>query len=356
MEYEEVNVAMNCALDLMLRLPPQQARRNLRQIGTLCPQLRQDLEVAVDKPLPLAWDHHAGKHFLLCDFNREGSSHRSPWSNSYFPPLPVESTRFGAGGTTSVYPPSHLRTVELVANQVFAEYAQLYYTRAVSSVYVLELRQGFALIVLFKNSGGKGGASGFVGCWDSVHAVEVSCPDDGTGRVEYTLSSSVMLWLARCPPHTDPESVTRSPPHTDPQGATSSHVTLNLGGVLSRQRKLNCRMPCQSPVDPLVTAKAHLAVIGPLIEDVETQMCNSLRDVYFWRTKDVLSRWLRDQEPRQCGVKLTRTVSLPHQTRPSLQSLLRQPPESKCLTALPPPNSNREPPQYVYAFERSQQS
>ena len=29
-----------------------------------------------------------GRDFLLCDYNRDGDSYRSPWSDKYFPAIP----------------------------------------------------------------------------------------------------------------------------------------------------------------------------------------------------------------------------------------------------------------------------
>ena len=39
-----------------------------------------------------------GKDYLLCDYNRDGDSYRSPWSNEYDPPIedgsiPSDKTR-----------------------------------------------------------------------------------------------------------------------------------------------------------------------------------------------------------------------------------------------------------------------
>nr|AAI35684.1 capzb protein [Xenopus tropicalis] len=77
---------LDCALDLMRRLPPQQIEKNLSDLIDLVPSLCEDLLSSVDQPLKIARDKVVGKDYLLCDYNRDGDSYRSPWSNKYDPP------------------------------------------------------------------------------------------------------------------------------------------------------------------------------------------------------------------------------------------------------------------------------
>jgi capping protein beta len=78
---------LDCALDLMRRLPPSQTEQNLTGLIDLVPDLVEDLLSAVDQPLKVAHDKSAKRDYLLCDYNRDGNSYRSPWSNKYDPPL-----------------------------------------------------------------------------------------------------------------------------------------------------------------------------------------------------------------------------------------------------------------------------
>ena len=65
----------------------------------------------------------------------------SPWTNTYDPPL-----------DDGVMPPTHLRAIEVEANEVFKSYMTAYYESGASSVYCWELDddQSFAACVLFK--------------------------------------------------------------------------------------------------------------------------------------------------------------------------------------------------------------
>lgn len=67
---------LDCALDLMRRLPPQQIEKNLSDLIDLVPDLCEDLLSSIDQPLKVASDKKVGKDYLLCDYNRDGDSYR----------------------------------------------------------------------------------------------------------------------------------------------------------------------------------------------------------------------------------------------------------------------------------------
>lgn len=138
---------------------------------------------------------------------------RSPWSNTYDPPLEDGSM-----------PSERLRKLEIDANHAFDQYRELYFEGGVSSVYLWDLDHGFAAVILIKKAGD--GSKKIKGCWDSIHVVEVQ--EKSTGRTaHYKLTSTAMLWL-----------------QTNKHGSG----TMNLGGSLTRQvsssirhvRSLNC--------------------------------------------------------------------------------------------------------------------
>ena len=118
------------------------------------PSLCEDLLSSIDQPLKVAKDKASKRDFLLCDYNRDGDSyrhappqphdthvtqHRSPWSNTYEPPIDDGAT-----------PSPRLRELEVQANQAFDTYRELYFEGGVSSVYLWDLEHGFAGVVLLK--------------------------------------------------------------------------------------------------------------------------------------------------------------------------------------------------------------
>lgn len=285
---------MDCALDLMRRLPPQQIEKNLSDLIDLVPGLCEDLLSSVDQPLKIARDKEMGKDYLLCDYNRDGDSYRSPWSNTYDPPLEDGSM-----------PTERLRKLEIDANHAFDQYRDMYFEGGVSSVYLWDLDHGFAGktfafpehsirstcdylicfgsgVILIKKAGD--GSNKIKGCWDSIHVVEVQ--EKSTGRnARYKLTSTAMLWL---------------------QTNKAGSGTMNLGGSLTRQvgvgnivplppsgslelGKFNCRA-FQTEQDSSVTESSpHIANIGRMVEDMENKIRNTLNEIYFGKTKDIVN-------------------------------------------------------------------
>lgn len=148
---------------------------------------------SVDVPLSIAQCKDSGKDYLCCDYNRDGDSYRSPWSNKYYPQPEDDEDQ------PPPYPSSILRQLEIKANDAFDIYRDLYYEGAgVSSVYFWDtaedeeaeedLSNGFAGVVLFKKE-----TSDQSGKWDSIHVLEV-VPETKT-RSTYKLTTSVILDL-----------------------------------------------------------------------------------------------------------------------------------------------------------------
>lgn len=243
---------MDCALDLMRRLPPQQIEKNLSDLIDLVPSLCEDLLSSVDQPLKIARDKDMGKDYLLCDYNRDGDSYRSPWSNTYDPPLEDGSM-----------PSERLRKLEIDANHAFDQYREMYFEGGVSSVYLWDLDHGFAGVILIKKAGD--GSKKIKGCWDSIHVVEVQEKTSGRSA-HYKLTSTAMLWL-----------------QTNKPGSG----TMNLGGSLTRQVENDASVSEASP---------HIANIGRMVEEMENKIRNTLNEIYFGKTKDIVNG-LRSVQP-----------------------------------------------------------
>ena len=91
-------------------------------------------------------DEVEGKEFLKCEYNKDGDSYRSPWTNQYFPP-------FDPSEEQPTYPTGELLEMEVKANEVFNRYAKLYYDWDFhTSVYFFDTRldNGFGSCWLVK--------------------------------------------------------------------------------------------------------------------------------------------------------------------------------------------------------------
>ena len=94
------------------------------------------------------------------------------------------------------------------------------------------------------------------GAWDSIHVFEVQ---ERGRNAHYKLTSTIMLYMLT---------------------NTQSLGDMNLSGSMNRQIEQDY------PVDD---ASAHIVNIGRMVEDMETKMRNSLQEVYFGKTKDIVN-------------------------------------------------------------------
>lgn len=237
---------LNCALDLMRRLPPADVEDNLEGLIDLAPDLCEELLSAVDQPLKIAHDAEAKRDYLKCDYNRDADSYRSPWSNKYDPPLDDGSM-----------PSPQLREIEVQANEVFDIYRDLYFEGGISSVYLWDQKgsPGFAACILFKKTQDQSKkGQPMRGTWDSIHVVEVN---DKGKTASYTLTSTVMLSL---------------------ETKTESTGTVNLAGSLVRRAEQDFPVDKDNP---------HVTNIGRMVEEMEIKLRQTLETIYFGKTKTV---------------------------------------------------------------------
>ncbi|KAK3716677.1 F-actin-capping protein subunit beta [Vermiconidia calcicola] len=253
----------DAALDLLRRLPPSSTQKNLNGIISLRPELEEDLLSSVDVALTSRRCTKSGRDYLCCDYNRDGDSYRSPWSNEFEPPIEPEDA-------ADLIPHGRVRRMEESLNAGFDVYRELYYEGGISSAYLWALDEGFAGVVLFKKASSAGGSAG-KGGWDSIHVLEVN--ESATKRsAHYKLTSTVILDL----------------------GMSSAAVdSLELAGNLTRQTQQD--LPLNGLRDAEVE-QGHMSNIGRMVEDMETRMRNLLQEVYFGKAKDVVGD-LRSIQP-----------------------------------------------------------
>lgn len=257
----------DAALDLLRRLDPTKVKTNLINLINLEPDLAEDLLSSVDSQLTVQRDPEvSNKEYLCCDYNRDIDSYRSPWSNKYFPALNEDDLK------ESPFPNDQLRKLEVMCNDSFEIYKDLYYEGGISSVYLWNLEDessdtgdsetDFAGVVLFKK--------GNVGDWDSIHVLEVTHSSDSESsegtEYNYKITTTIILHL---------------------EG--KDNIDIKLAGNLTRQTERNVMV--NDLTDNLESIHIeHLTNIGNMIEDIETQMRNSLEIVYFEKTRDIFQQ------------------------------------------------------------------
>ncbi|WVR05458.1 hypothetical protein IAU60_002474 [Kwoniella sp. DSM 27419] len=258
----DADLTFDSLLDLLRRLPPTRIEDNVNALCDIVPDYADDLLGNVDQPLKLLNDEASGKYFLGCDYNRDGDSFRSPWSNSYLPQA--------TGGPT---PSTRLRELEVSLNAAFDTYREMYYEGGTSSVYLWDLEDdpaqskemSFAGVVLMKKTLASSSEAETApqGSWDSLHVFE--CHERGRSA-KYKLTSTVMLVLD-----------TKTLANVD-HGQGKGGVTLS--GSMTRQNEVDY---------PLTNTAGHIPNIGRMVEDMEIKMRNLLSSVYFGKTKDVIN-------------------------------------------------------------------
>ncbi|KAF9533895.1 F-actin-capping protein subunit beta [Crepidotus variabilis] len=255
-------------LDLMRRLPPTRTEENVQALVNICPDEADELLQSVDQPLQVMVDRATGREYLACDYNRDGESYRSPWSNEYDPPL-----------DDGAVPSSKMRKIEIQANEAFDTYREMYYEGGVSSAYLWDPEDpsggsNFAGVVVIKKTMTPATPLEPSGSWDSIHVFETV---ERGRQAHYKLTSTIMLQL-----------LTRKSSDNDKPNSTSEKKGpdgLKRDGEVS----LSGSMTRQSEQDwPLQDSSSHISNIGRMIEEMEIKMRNLLQEVYFGKTRDVV--------------------------------------------------------------------
>lgn len=242
---------LTAALNLMRRMPPAQVENSLAGLIELVPELTDDLLNNVDQPLKVAEDPEKGEKYIECDYNRDGDSHRSPWSNKYFHPA-----------TNGFLPNKQLREMEVVANHIFNTYRQLYFEGGVSSVYFFETDEdsqeafGACFLIHKDVDAGKALDKGF---WDSTHVFDVRPDPNNKDKFIYTMTTTVMVSMGL---------LNDKIGDVDLSGSMTKHETQSL---------------------KLDKDDTHISNMGTMLEKMELRIRNTIEGVYIQKTREIVN-------------------------------------------------------------------
>jgi capping protein beta len=155
----------------------------------------------------------------------------------------------------SIQPPEELRKLEVIANDAFDSYRELYYEGGTSSCWFwVTPDNGWACCVAIKKDSDKPDCRG---TWSSVHVVDISMGVDADGNTAatYVLTATVMLSFAA-------------------SNASSS----NLAGKLTQRAKNTCAFESNL---------SHVQNIGSLIEAVEKRLLVQMEEVCFGKINEI---------------------------------------------------------------------
>jgi len=240
----------NSVYNLMRRLPTQHTTKSLSAVMSVAPELADDILPNIDEPLRVVKDTSTGRDFVICDYNRDGDSYRSPHSNKYFDPDTGRQTN------NDFFPSDELRSLEIAANNVFDRYRDQYFQGGLSSVYYFDCDEGFgAAWLIHKEVPGVDTLK--KGWWDSSHIFDVQ-PTGVPNQYKYTLTSTVLISM-------------------NLEEAATGEV--DLSGSLSMQI-----------TKTRLTDKftGHIQNMGPMLEEQESLLRNRIEVIYIQKTREIL--------------------------------------------------------------------
>jgi len=157
-----------------------------------------------------------------------------------------------------------------------------YYEGGVSSVYLWDLEDGgFAGVVLFKKTMAPSSNQEPSGSWDSIHVFESA---ERGRQAHYKLTSTVMLQLTTY--QTEEEGGDNEKKN---DGSAGSGKNKNIQRKRKGEITLSGSMTRQHEQDwPIQDPSSHITNTGRMIEEMEIKMRNSLQEVYFGKTRDIV--------------------------------------------------------------------
>jgi len=242
---------LTSCFNLTRRLPPSKVENSLSGLIDLVPDLVDELYTQVDTPLEVVMDTSVNKEFVVCDYNRDEDSHRSPHSNKYFPAM----------SDPGFTPSAKLRDMELSANRLFDNYRELYFEGGHSSVYFFETdgaesdNSFGACWVIHKDILPDGSME--KGWWDSTHVFEVE--PKGDGKSTYKLTTTVMVSLVL---------------KDEKVGG------VDLSGLRTQQTTKDCKVSGDM---------SHVSNMGEMLEQAEQRVRNAVEGIYIQKTRQVVN-------------------------------------------------------------------
>ena len=159
-----------------------------------------------------------------------------------------------------IQPPEELRQLELIANEAFDSFRELYYEGGTSSCWFwVTPDNDWACCVAIKKESDKLDCPG---TWNSVHVVDISMGSDAKGKsaATYKLTTTVMLGMA---------------------ASNAAIGSSNLSGTLTRR---------EEKVSPFESNLSHVQNIGSMIEAMEKRMLLQMEEVYFGKTNEIMGK------------------------------------------------------------------
>ena len=261
--------ANDAAHDLLRHVQPKDIEDRMYDVINLNEDLMDDLLSTIDVPLKVATDS-SQKEFIKCDYNRDGDSYRSPYTNKYYPPL-----------SDGQLPPPDLRKMEELGNKGFQRYLQQYFGSGVISCYCWEIDTDVFGIGIFVKKDLDGSThnnkslKGTISCSDVFEVSRV-----GGNQFQYSLVSSVILTLS----------------------IGTKFEPLTISGSLADQlvEKRNADGPFR-----------HMVNAGQMVEKTASKFMSKVKQIYISKMQEIFSYMKSSSFGSSAGAPLAGGVPLP---------------------------------------------
>jgi len=254
---KETDGLLKC-IEVMNCLPPKDAEQDLFRLTYMIPMedradYEENLFQKVDLPLKTKTCSKTGKNFIAGEYNRDGDSHRSPWSNVYEPAID--------GG---LKPSEDLRALEERFNAIFDLYRHQYFNKlGTSSVVVFSIgksdSKSFAVTCCVKKELSPNDKNPDDGDWNSTHVV--SCTKQSGERFEYKCISSLLLTIS--------------------VGNKGLLGDASLSGTVQSEKTVI------EAVGDKDMIQSHVMNIGKLVEEQETNLRGKISSIYFGKCNSI---------------------------------------------------------------------
>lgn len=244
------NSSSDAAHDLLRHVQPKDIETKLKCVCKLNSSLIEDLLSTIDVPLKIGVDPTNGMKFILCDFNRDCDSYRSPFSNQYYPEL-----------RDGLLPSTKLRNMEVLSRNAFESYKKLYFIGGVLSTYAWDITNnnfGFGVFVQKDidnklHDGTK--INGSISCTDVFEITRKS-----KDFYEYSMVSSILL-------HCNVE--------------TPNNGIINLSGGISD--KTVTKAQAKNEIQ-------HLITIGRMVENNSSTFMDKVKEIYIRKMEEIFTK------------------------------------------------------------------
>jgi capping protein beta len=245
------------ARNLVRHCDPKNVEDRVFETIKLNRDVMDDVLAQVDTPLKVGTDS-SGNQYILCDYNRDGDSYRSPFTNAFLPAIPKPQQL-----------PDALREIEVMGNRGFASYLRQYFDSGVLSVYCWECDEdSFGVGVFIKKdiTGPAGGPEQLTGTISCADVCEVKLINRKQRIYNYGLVSSAIV------------SITWKCRLGTPVTLAGSVIdgTMAEGGARG--------------------ALDHLVTLGGIIEASCDRFVGKIRGIYVSRMREILSYMKVDAE------------------------------------------------------------